>query len=311
MSKLRLGDMIKKPSRSSQESKSLIIAAIPAFNEAKYIGTIVLKARQYVNEVVVVDDGSTDGTSTIARLAGATVIRNKKNKGYGSAVRACLAEAKGRNPDALVLLDADSQHDPDDIPRLIEPISEGYDIVIGSRKQQRGNIPRYRRAGIRVISHFSRVLSGKNVADSESGFRVFSRKALDVLELSENGMAVSAETIAVAAEKGLSIIEKPISIKYTKDSSTMHPVAHGFDVLGRVLVMISERRPLFFFGLGGAVLCALGLLAGAKVIYIATLGGQMATGTALMSVLLLIIGILSIFTGIILNILIKWRRWGS
>ena len=133
----------------------------------------------------------------------------------------------------------------------------------------------------------------------------FFRKAIAMLELSENGMAVSAETIANATEKGLKITERPVSIRYTKDGSTLNPVVHGFEVLGRIIAMISERRPLFFFGLGGAILSVLGLLAGIRVLNIAFGGGKIATGTALLSILLLIIGAFSIFTGIILNVLTK------
>jgi len=296
---------VKQSSHSSQESRPKVIVTIPAFNEEKYIGTVVLKARQYANEVIVLDDGSTDDTSEIARLAGATVIRHKENKGYGAAVQSLLAEAKRREPDVAVLLDADFQHNPQEIPYLIEPISEGFDIVIGSRKQQRANIPLYRRVGQRVISYFSYILSREKVSDSESGFRVFSKKAIAVLELSENGMSISAETIADAAEKGLKIIEMPISIRYTRDGSTLHPVVHGFEVLGRIIAMISERRPLFFFGLGGAILTVLGFLTGIRVLNIASGGGGVAIGTALISILLLTIGVFSVFTGIILNVLAK------
>ncbi len=293
--------------RQKSNDKPKIIAAIPAYNEEQYIGTVVLKTRQYVDEVIVVDDGSTDQTAGIAKLAGATVIRHEQNKGYGASIQALLAEAKKKGPDILVLLDADSQHNPDEIPHLVQPISEGYDLIIGSREQQRVNIPRYRRIGQRVISYFSHILSRKKVSDSESGFRVFSKRAIAMLELKENGMSVSAETIANVAEKGLKITERPISIRYTRDGSTLNPVAHGFEVLGRIIVMISERRPLFFFGIGGAILMVLGFLAGIKVLDIAFGGGGVATGTALVSILLLIIGAFSIFAGIILNVLIKRR----
>lgn len=293
--------------QSSKRGKCKVVAAIPAFNEEKYIGTIVLKTRQYVDEVVVVDDGSTDQTANIAKLAGATVIQHKKNKGYGASIQALLTEAKKKDISILVLLDADAQHNPDEIPDLIKPISEGFDLVIGSRRHQKNDIPRYRRIGQRVISYFSHILSREKVSDSESGFRVFSKKAIDLLELRENGMAISAETIADAAGKGLKITESPISIRYAKDSSTLNPIVHGFEVLSRIIAMISERRPLFFFGLGGTILSILGLLAGIRVLTIAAGGGGVATGTALVSVLLLIIGIFSVFTGIILNVLIKWR----
>ena len=298
---------MKQLSQSSKQSRPKLAAAIPAFNEEKYIGTIVLKTRQYVGEVIVVDDGSSDQTANVARLAGATVIQHEQNKGYGASIQTLLAEAKKKDINILVLLDADAQHNPDEIPKLIKPISEGFDLVIGSREQRKSDVPRYRRIGQRVISYFSHFLSGEKVSDSESGFRVFSKKAIASLELREDGMAVSAETIARAAEKGLKITEKPISIRYTEDGSTLNPFLHGFGVLGRIIAMISERRPLFFFGLGGTILLILGLLASIRVLSIAFGGGGIGavTGTALVAVLLLVIGVLSVFTGITLNVITK------
>lgn len=286
-------------------SQPSIIAAMPAYNEESYIGTVVLKTKQYVDEVIVVDDGSTDNTSEIARLAGATVVRHAKNKGYGAAIQSIFAEAKKRNPDILVLLDADAQHNPNDIPRLIKPVLEGFDIAIGSRELQKKNIPFYRRVGQKVLSHSTRALSGKRLSDTESGFRCFSKQAINVLKLKENGMAVSTETIAEAAGKSLKVTEIPISITYTKDSSTLNPVAHGLGVLARIIAMISERRPLFFFGIGGGILAIVGLVAGVRVVQTLSTSGTLPLGTALVSVLFLTIGILSIFTGIILHVLIR------
>ena len=126
---------------------------MPAFNEGKYIGTMVLNTRQYVDEVIVVDDGSMDNTAEIAELAGALVIRHPHNQGYGAAIQSILAEAKKRDPEVLVLLDADAQHSPQEIPQLIKPINEGFDFVVGSREKQSNKIPFYRRVGQRVLSH--------------------------------------------------------------------------------------------------------------------------------------------------------------
>ena len=295
---------MKQP-QSGRQSRGKIIAAIPAFNEEKYIGTIVLKTKQYTDETIVADDGSSDQTANIARLAGATVIQHEKNKGYGATIKTLLAEALKRGADTLVLLDGDYQHNPDEIPDMIKPISEGFDLVIGSRQQQKHNIPGYRRIGQKVIGRFSKTLSGTALTDSESGFRAFSRKALESLDLKENGMAISAETISRATEKGLKITERPISIRYTEDGSTLHPVVHGVGVLGRIVAMISERRPLFFFGWGGSILVLAGLLAGLRAVNLVWAGGPAFNGWALASAFLLTIGTFSVFTGIILNTLMK------
>lgn len=281
------------------------IAGIPALNEEKYIGTVVLKTRQYVDEVIVVDDGSTDQTADVARLAGANVIQHTQNRGYGASIQTLLAEAKKRESEILVILDADFQHNPADIPQLVDSISDGFDLIIGSRRQQRENIPRYRRIGQRIISAFTRGLSGEKVYDSESGFRVFSQKAIATLRLQEKGMAISAETIGEAARRGLKIIERPISIRYTADGSTMNPVVHGVTVLTRIVFMISERKPLVFFGTSGILLFGLGIAVGAWVLDIANRGEGIALGTALVSILLIIAGMLTLFTGIILHVLAR------
>ena len=287
-----------------------IIAAMPAYNEGKYIGSLVLQARQYADEVVVVDDGSTDHTSKIAELAGAIVVRHVENKGYGSAIRSILAEAKKRNADILVILDADSQHNPEEIPSLIKAISEGSDVVIGSRERQRKAIAPYRRLGQKILSRLTYVTSRQKLSDTESGFRAYSRKAITTLELKETGMAISSEIVSEATAKGLRVTEVPISVIYTKDGSTLNPVRHGFGVLNRIMVMISERRPLLFFGLFGGVFLVLGVAASAAVVWSYYFGSNvLMTGTALISILFVTTGILSIFTGVILNVLVK--RIGS
>jgi len=289
--------------QEAQQTKVRVLAGIPAYNEARYVGSIVLQAKQYVDEVIVVDDGSTDNTVKVAELAGATVVRHDENKGYGAAIQSIMSEAKRRNADVLVLLDADAQHDPNEIPSLVKPILEGFDLVVGSREAQKDKTPRYRRIGKEVIFRSTRLASKTNISDSECGFRAFSKKAMSELDLKANGMAVSSETIILAAEKNLKITEVPISNIYTADGSTLNPIRHGIDVLSRIIVMISERRPLFAFGLAGGILLVLGLVFGFRVLGIASTTGSLAVGSAVLTALFIIAGILSIFTGVILNAL--------
>jgi membrane-bound ClpP family serine protease len=128
------------------------------------------------------------------------------------------------------------------------------------------------------------------------------------LELRENGMAVSAETIAEAAKQQLKVTEVPISVTYGRDSSTLNPLAHGLGVFTRILVMISERKPLFFFGLGGTILIILGLISGVRVLQLYSVSKILPIGTTMVSVLFLIIGAFSIFTGIILHVITRRRH---
>ena len=297
-----MGEQLKV-NEMAQQKQVKIVAGMPAFNESKYVGTLVLDTRQYVNEVIVVDDGSADDTSKIARLAGAQVVTHANNKGYGAAIQSIFAEAKKSGADILVLLDADAQHHPKDIPSIVQPILNGYDMVIGSRKKQAAKIPFFRRIGQKVILNSVNILNKTDLTDSESGFRAFSRKALDSLELKERGMAVSAETVAEALRLKLKITEVPISITYSKDSSTLNPVKHGVSVIMRVAVMIAEQRPLFFFGLAGLILVICGLAAGFYALSLYGQSGVISIGWSLVAMFLLIVCILSIFNGLTLHAL--------
>lgn len=282
-----------------------LIVGMPAYNESKYVGSMVLQARQYADEVIVVDDGSADGTAKLAELAGASVVRHAQNQGYGSTIQTLMSEARKRNADILVILDADCQHNPDEIPVLVKAVAEGADVVIGSREMRRNAIPSFRRAGQRVLARLTNIASRKKLTDTESGFRAYSSKALAQLELREKGMAISSEIISAAASKGLKLAEVPISVSYTGDGSTLNPVRHGVGVVSRILVMISERRPLLFFGACGVVCIAAGAIVG--VLVVQTLKAQqiIQVGSALVSMLLITVGVLSISTGLILNVLVR------
>src|SRR2546430_2419154 len=159
--------------------QSKILVAIPAFNEGPTIGSVVLKARQFASEVVVIDDGSGDDTAETAALAGAHVIRHARNLGKGAAIRSGWLYARERRLDALVLLDGDHQHDPNDIPRLLEPILTGKaDVVLGVRWGKTSSMPVYRRVGKRMLDYATAaIVKNAAVTDSQCGFRGFSERA--------------------------------------------------------------------------------------------------------------------------------------
>ncbi|HJX69924.1 MAG TPA: glycosyltransferase family 2 protein, partial [Dehalococcoidia bacterium] len=144
----------KTESVDHENERPTVIAAIPCFNEERFIGSIVLKTKKYVDRVIVIDDGSTDDTAQVASDAGATVYRHSRNLGYGAAIRTAYREARNLGVDVMLTLDGDGQHEPADIPQLLSPILNGEaDVVVGSRfLGQAEKPPFYRRLGQRVLT---------------------------------------------------------------------------------------------------------------------------------------------------------------
>ena len=285
-----------------RDRQALIVAAIPCFNEERFIGSVVLMVKKYVDKVVVVDDGSTDASVEIARGAGAIVCSHGCNKGYGAAVRTALNEGKEVGADVLVIIDADGQHDARDIPRLAKPVLDGEaDVVIGSRfLGEASNAPLYRRLGQRMLNTATSMGSGRKVSDSQSGFRAYSRKALDVLNLTEDGMSVSSEMQFAIAGKGLKVTEVAVRVSYA-DKSKRNPLGHGINVLSRVLVLLSLRQPMVLFGVPGLLLLGGGLVLGLRVLDIWGKSQTLAMGTLLCAILLCLTGILALFAALMLQ----------
>jgi glycosyltransferase involved in cell wall biosynthesis len=288
--------------RAPTDAAMAVLVAIPAHNEDRYIGSVVLKLRAAGYEVVVVDDGSTDRTADIAAAAGAEVVRHPLNKGKTAAVRTALEYARRLDVDALVLLDGDSQHDPAEVDQVVEPVISGRaDMVVGSRFAGiSSRIPRWRMVGQHALTLATNVGSGVAVTDSQSGFRAFSRRALEGLRLHHVGFSVESEMQFEAKALGLTVEEVPITVHYDL-AAKRNPVSQGFNVLDAVLRLVAQHRPLLFFSLPGVLLLLAGLALGIYVvrIYEATL--TLAVGYAMVTVLLSVVGVLSTFIGITLH----------
>lgn len=214
------------------------IAIIPALNEQAAIGSIVKRSLRYVDDVLVIDDGSSDNTYQIAKDAGARVIKHYNNFGKGVSLKDGFEEVSGY--DIIVTIDGDGQHNPDEIPSLIRPIIEKKaDFVNGSRYLNgfEENTPAYRRVGQRVLDIATNITSGTNVTDSQSGFRAFSAKAVKCFGFRDTGFGIESEMIADASQNNLTIVEVPITVRYdVENSSTKGPVTHGVGVLIKIII---------------------------------------------------------------------------
>jgi glycosyltransferase involved in cell wall biosynthesis len=286
-----------------------ILVCIPAFNEAKTIEDIIMKSKKHADGVIVYDDGSTDNTYDLAKSSGATVIKSPKNTGYGAAIRALFQAAKDQNADVMITLDSDGQHNPDQIPVLIEPLlKQGVDLVIGSRflnRNDKERVPRYRSFGIKTITKLTQAASYGGITDAQSGFRAYNKNALSKINLFEDGMAVSIEILLRAKEKKLLTTEVPITINYdVKDTSTHNPISHGVGVLYSVLQFISLRHPLAFYGLPGIALLGVAAFFLKNVLHLFSTTGYVSTNMILISVGIAVVGVVLLATAAIVYTLV-------
>jgi glycosyltransferase involved in cell wall biosynthesis len=290
-------------------SNPVVVAVIPAYNEERFIASVVISALRYADRIIVVDDGSRDGTAMMARMAGAEVVQRAENGGKGQALNAGFARALDFAPDAIVTLDGDAQHDPAEIPNLVRPILAGNaDVVIGSRfLQTRSRIPRWRQVGQHTLTVITNRASGMATTDSQSGYRAFNTLALSALHFETAGLAMESEMQFILRRSALRISEVPISVQY-RDGNKRNPVVHGLAVIDSILSLVAQQRPLIFFGIPGAVLMVLGFLIGIAVIHIVDTQHVVPIGTVVLSTLLLIFGLTLSIAGLILHSLDHFMR---
>ena len=241
-------------------------------------------------------------TAAIAEKLGARVIRHESNMGKGEAFRSLFSACRDLGADIMVTIDGDDQHDPADIPKLVEPLANGRaDVVIGARFHDNNKgIPTYRRVGNKLLN----AVTVSGVSDTQSGFRAYDRKAIDALRPSESGMGVDSEILMDASRQGLRLLEVPVTVRYgIGKTSTHNPIYHTVDVFTSAIKLTSIRHPMTFFGIPGLAITIVGIYFVAHA-YFLFLGRQVVNNIvltyALMGFSIGIFGLFTFFTGIIL-----------
>jgi glycosyltransferase involved in cell wall biosynthesis len=221
--------------------RSSVSVVIPAFNEQKTIGHVIEETVSVMDslgvpyEIIIVNDGSTDRTGQIATTYKATVLTNERNRGKGHAIRKGFQQAQG---DIVVTLDADGAHSPKEIPDLIDPLSNGTDIVGGSRflGNNAYSTTRLNRLGNFVFNMAIATLTGKRVTDSQTGFRALKKEVILKLKLGSSGYEIETEITVKSLKNGFTFEEKPISCNQRQYSvSKLRILSDGTKILQAIL----------------------------------------------------------------------------
>ena len=277
----------------------VVSVVIPCLNEAETIAECVIRARQVLEEaglegeVLVVDNGSTDGSGDLAREAGAEVVEEPR-RGYGSAYLAGLAVARG---DYIVMVDADLTYDFNEIPKFVRELENGAQLVMGNRMQdiKPGAMPLLSRLGNPLLSGFLNILHRTNVHDAHSGMRALRRDALPVLNLRTVGMEFASEMVIRATRERLDVREIPITLHPRVGASKLSPFRDGWRHLRLILVY----NPTFLFIVPGAVMFMVGSLISLLVLLeVPLFGRNLLVHSLIFGCLLILIGVQAIGLGL-------------
>ncbi len=245
------------------------IACIPAYNEGNNIGKTVRDVSKFVNQVVVCDDGSSDNTVLKAENAGAFVIKLQSNMGKGAALKELFKFAKSSNSDVMVTIDADGQFVASEIPILLKPIIDGKsDVVVGYRFDDKTEMPKYRKIGNEFLDKITNLVEDLGIRDTQSGFRAYSKQAINSVSMNSNGFGADSEILISAAKNNLKITEEKITVIYNTGgrTSTKNPISHTSEVVVSVVEQIAIRHPLKYLGIPGLFLIFTSIMFGINLI---------------------------------------------
>jgi len=210
------------------------VAVIPAYNEEKHIQKVIAKTKTFVDEIIVVDDGSKDATLLLAKALNVTVLKHKTNLGKGAALKTGCEAAKMLNADVIITLDADGQHRPEDIPHLLEKLQkENLDIVFGVRPMNK-KMPGFKKMGNKFLSLITSFFSGIKLTDTQCGLRAFKTNILDKIMWQARDYYVETEMIINAGKNQLKYASAPITTIYL-DHYKGTTIIDGFKIFLKIL----------------------------------------------------------------------------
>ncbi len=296
--------------RKPDTTKKLIVVCIPAFNEEKTIAKIIVDVKKYSDNIIVIDDGSSDYTPHIVKQLGVKLLKHETNLGKGAALRTGFTYAMNCQADIVITIDGDGQHDPSDIPKLIEPIiRDEADLVIGSRSRKT-KMPKIRKVGFKTISFLNRKATQSNIKDPQSGFRAYSKKSINAFAKETlQDYSAEFELLETLSKKGLKIKEIPIEIKYggLHNNSKKNFLTHGGELILASLFMIISRRPILYLALPGSVFLLIGFFFAFYTLFLFNLDRYFSIPMAVISGGFVILGSLLILSSMFIYIISKMR----
>ncbi|MDD1687204.1 glycosyltransferase family 2 protein [Methanoregula sp.] len=238
--------MVQNATQPNENGDRLKISlVIPAYNEEKAIKPVVEEYAPYVDEIIIVDDGSTDSSFTIAKTLQdekTHVFRHEKNQGKVAALRTGVEHTTG---DVVIFTDADCTYPARYIPEFVRKIECGYDLILGSRIINRENIPLFNRLGNFIFSSLAAYISGKTIVDSQTGFRAFRREMFERFDVEAKSLEFETKMTVRAAKLGYKIIEIPIEYRERVGTSKLHPIRDGFKMFfGLLAIAWNDTSPL-------------------------------------------------------------------
>ena len=281
----------------------MIIACMPAYNVENTISQVITESLKYVDRVIVCDDGSTDMTYEKAISTGATILKHNKNMGKGKALQTLFDYCKKISFDALITIDSDGQFLPIEIKSLVEPIlKEKFDIVIGNRYSNLEQMPKYRKIGNKMLDKITKMAAELPFSDTQSGFRSYSKKAIDEIKFETNGFGVDSEILIDAFHKGMKISETNVTVIYNtgQNTSSQNPISHTMNVLTTIIEQIAIHHPLKFLGIPGLILIMVGIIfAGIAIINFSEFG-NFSLPSVLISMSTLIFGLILLLISVVM-----------